>query len=149
MNRNWAYKWGCCNGSSGSKSSDTYRGPAPESTPEVKVVADFVRSRVIGGKQQIRAAIDFHTYSELVLWPFGWTYSDTAPGMTQDDRDAFAAVGRKMAASNGYTPSSPATCTSPTGRSTTGSGATSASSATPSRCTRAAPPAAASTRPTR
>ncbi|MCP9957532.1 M14 family metallopeptidase [Streptomyces sudanensis] len=104
MNRNWAYKWGCCNGSSGSKSSDTYRGPAPESTPEVKVVADFVRSRVIGGKQQIRAAIDFHTYSELVLWPFGWTYSDTAPGMTQDDRDAFAAVGRKMAASNGYTP---------------------------------------------
>lgn len=103
MNRNWAYKWGCCNGSSGSKSSDTYRGSAPESTPEVKVVANFVRSRVIGGKQQIRAAIDFHTYGELVLWPFGWTYSDTAPGMTQDDRNAFAAVGRKMGASNGYT----------------------------------------------
>ncbi|MCQ0023931.1 M14 family metallopeptidase [Streptomyces somaliensis DSM 40738] len=102
MNRNWAYKWGCCNGSSGSKSSDTYRGSAPESTPEVKVVANFVRSRVVGGKQQIRAAIDFHTYGELVLWPFGWTYSDTAPGMTQDDRDAFAAVGRKMGASNGY-----------------------------------------------
>jgi carboxypeptidase T len=54
-------------------------------------------------RQQIRAGIDFHTYSELVLWPYGYTYSDTAPGMTQDDRDAFAAVGRKMAASNGYT----------------------------------------------
>ncbi|URM89841.1 M14 family metallopeptidase [Streptomyces sp. MRC013] len=104
MNRNWAYKWGCCNGSSGSPSAITYRGSAPESTPEVKVLANFVRSRVIGGKQQIRASIDFHTYSELVLWPFGWTYSDTAPGMTQDDRDAFAAVGRKMAASNDYTP---------------------------------------------
>ncbi|MFJ9698429.1 M14 family metallopeptidase [Streptomyces fradiae] len=104
MNRNWDYKWGCCNGSSGSPSSATYRGSAPESAPEVKVVADFVRSRVVGGRQQIRAAIDFHSYSELVLWPFGWTYSDTAPGMTQDDRDAFAAVGRKMAASNGYTP---------------------------------------------
>ncbi|AOT60787.1 M14 family metallopeptidase [Streptomyces fradiae] len=104
MNRNWDYKWGCCNGSSGSPSSATYRGSAPESAPEVKVVADFVRSRVVGGRQQIRAAVDFHTYSELVLWPFGWTYSDTAPGMTQDDRDAFAAVGRKMAASNGYTP---------------------------------------------
>ncbi|MFV2119543.1 M14 family metallopeptidase [Streptomyces sp. Act-28] len=103
MNRNWAYKWGCCGGSSGSASSDTYRGSAPESTPEVKTVADFVRSRVVGGKQQIRAAIDFHTYSELILWPFGWTYSDTAPGMTRDDRDAFAAVGRKMAAGNGYT----------------------------------------------
>ncbi|WP_149183887.1 M14 family metallopeptidase [Streptomyces sp. TRM49041] len=104
MNRNWDYKWGCCGGSSGSYGSATYRGGAPESAPEVKVVADFVRSRIVGGKQQIRAAIDFHTYSELVLWPFGYTYSDTAPGMTRDDRDAFATVGRKMAASNGYTP---------------------------------------------
>ncbi|MEU0101913.1 M14 family metallopeptidase [Streptomyces sp. NPDC006267] len=103
LNRNWAYKWGCCGGSSSSPSSDTYRGAGPESAPETRVVADFVRSRVIGGKQQITAAIDFHTYSELVLWPFGYTYDDTAPGMTADDRDAFAAVGRKMAASNGYT----------------------------------------------
>ncbi|MFH0521454.1 M14 family metallopeptidase [Streptomyces sp. M41] len=104
LNRNWNYKWGCCGGSSGSTSSDTYRGKAPESAPEVKVVSDFVRSRVVGGVQQIKAGIDFHTYSELVLWPFGYTYSDTATGMTADDRNAFAAVGRKMAASNGYTP---------------------------------------------
>ncbi|MGW0390270.1 M14 family metallopeptidase [Streptomyces sp. NPDC003042] len=102
-NRNWNYKWGCCGGSSGSKSSETYRGPAAESTPEVKAVSDFVRSRVVGGKQQIRAAIDFHTYSELVLWPYGWTYNDTAPGLTTDDLGAFKAVGQKMAASNGYT----------------------------------------------
>ncbi|KQX58900.1 MULTISPECIES: M14 family metallopeptidase [unclassified Streptomyces] len=104
LNRNWDFKWGCCGGSSGSKSSETYRGAAPESAPEVKVVADFARSRVIGGKQQITAAIDFHTYSELVLWPFGWTTANTTTGMTQDDRDAFATVGGRMAASNGYTP---------------------------------------------
>ncbi|MFE0252033.1 M14 family metallopeptidase [Streptomyces sp. NPDC059010] len=104
LNRNWAYRWGCCGGSSGSTSSETYRGTSAESAPEVKVVANFVRSRVVGGKQQIKAGIDFHTYSELVLWPFGYTYSDTATGMTADDRNAFAAVGQKMAASNGYTP---------------------------------------------
>ncbi|MFE5918531.1 M14 family metallopeptidase [Streptomyces sp. NPDC056468] len=104
MNRNWDYRWGCCGGSSGSPSSDTYRGRAPESAPEVKVVANFVRSRVVGGVQQIKAGVDFHTYSELVLWPFGYTYSDTTTGMTADDRNAFAAVGQKMAASNGYTP---------------------------------------------
>ncbi|MCM2389186.1 M14 family metallopeptidase [Streptomyces albipurpureus] len=104
LNRNWNYRWGCCGGSSGSTSSETYRGRAAESAPEVKVVADFVRGRVVGGKQQIRTGIDFHTYSELVLWPFGYTTADTAPGMTQDDRNAFAAVGGKMAASNGYTP---------------------------------------------
>ncbi|MFE9841183.1 M14 family metallopeptidase [Streptomyces goshikiensis] len=102
-NRNWDYKWGCCGGSSGSKSSETYRGAAGESAPEVKVVADFVRSRVVGGKQQIKAAIDFHTYSELVMWPFGWTYNDTAPGMTADDLAAYKKTGLSMAASNGYT----------------------------------------------
>ncbi|AYN39691.1 zinc carboxypeptidase [Streptomyces dangxiongensis] len=104
LNRNWDYKWGCCGGSSGSTSSETYRGSAAESAPEVRVVADFVRSRVVGGRQQIRAGIDFHTYSELVLWPFGYTYADTASGMTADDAAAYKAVGEKMAASNGYTP---------------------------------------------
>ncbi|WP_311202667.1 M14 family zinc carboxypeptidase [Actinophytocola gossypii] len=104
LNRNWAYEWGCCGGSSGSPSSDTYRGSGPESAPEVEVVADFVRSRVVGGEQQITAAIDFHTFSELVLWPYGYTYSDTAPGLTARDADAFATLGRRMAATNGYTP---------------------------------------------
>ncbi|WHM36899.1 M14 family metallopeptidase [Streptomyces sp. BPTC-684] len=104
LNRNWNYKWGCCGGSSSNRGSETYRGTAPESAPEVKVVSDFARSRVVGGKQQIKAGIDFHTYSELVLWPYGYTYNNTAPGLTQDDHDAFAAVGGKMAASNGYTP---------------------------------------------
>jgi hypothetical protein len=104
LNRNWAYNWGCCGGSSGSTSSETYRGSAGESAPEVKVVANFVRSRVVGGKQQIKAGIDFHTYSQLVLWPYGYTYSDTATGLTQDDRNALAALGQNMAATNGYTP---------------------------------------------
>ncbi|MDX2931138.1 M14 family metallopeptidase [Streptomyces ipomoeae] len=103
LNRNWAYRWGCCGGSSGSTSSDTYRGSAAESAPEVKVVANFVRSRVVGGVQQIKSGIDFHTYSELVLWPYGYTTADTATGMTADDNAAFKAVGQKMAASNGYT----------------------------------------------
>ncbi|MFJ9338093.1 M14 family metallopeptidase [Streptomyces sp. NPDC101733] len=103
LNRNWDYKWGCCGGSSTSKSSETYRGPAASSAPEVKVVSDFVRSRVVGGKQQIKAAIDFHTYSELVMWPFGWTYNDTAPGLTADDLAAYKKIGTSMAASNGYT----------------------------------------------
>ena len=64
----------------------------------------FVDSRVIGGVQQIKASIDFHSYSELVLWPFGYTDDDTGPGMTQDDHDAFATLGQSMAATNGYTP---------------------------------------------
>ncbi|MEV4570868.1 M14 family zinc carboxypeptidase [Nonomuraea sp. NPDC049419] len=104
LNRNWAYNWGCCGGSSGSAGSETYRGASAESAPEVRAAANWVRSRVVGGVQQIKAHIDWHTYSELILWPYGYTFSDTAPGLTQDDRDAHATLGQNMASTNGYTP---------------------------------------------
>ncbi|WUD71915.1 M14 family metallopeptidase [Streptomyces sp. NBC_00510] len=104
LNRNWNYRWGCCGGSSGTKSSETYRGASPESAPEVRLVADFVRGRVVGGRQQITAGIDFHTYSQLVLWPFGYTTANTTTGMTADQYNTFATFGRTMAATNGYTP---------------------------------------------
>ncbi|GLW92920.1 M14 family metallopeptidase [Actinokineospora globicatena] len=104
LNRNWDYKWGCCNGSSGTTSSETYRGPSAASSPEVKALQNFVGSRVVGGKQQISVGIDFHTYSELVLWPYGWTYDDTAPGLTSEDQRVFSTIGKAMAAKNNYTP---------------------------------------------
>ena len=104
LNRNWAYNWGCCGGSSGSPSSETYRGPSAGSAPEVSLVMNFVRSRIVGGEQQIKTNIDFHTFSELVLWPFGYTYNDTAPGMSQQEYDTFEALGQQMAGTNGYTP---------------------------------------------
>jgi hypothetical protein len=104
LNRNWAYQWGCCGGSSGTTSSETYRGSAPESTTEVQVMANFVRSRVVGGQQQITAHIDWHSYGELILWPYGYTFNDTAPGLDATDRSAFATLGQAMAATNGYTP---------------------------------------------
>jgi carboxypeptidase T len=104
LNRNWSYRWGCCGGSSGSPSSSTYRGPSAFSAPETRAVRDFVASRVVGGVQQLRTAIDFHTYSELVLWPYGYTYSNTATGMNADQYNTFSTMGRAMAATNGYTP---------------------------------------------
>jgi hypothetical protein len=104
LNRNWGFAWGCCGGSSAIPSSETFRGPAAFSAPETQLVRDFVTSRVIGGKQQITAAIDFHTYSELVLWPYGYTTADTTPTLLADERNTFAALGQSMAATNGYTP---------------------------------------------
>jgi carboxypeptidase T len=104
LNRNWDYKWGCCGGSSGTPSSSTYRGPAGFSAPETAVMRDFVDSRVVGGVQQIKAHIDFHTYGELVMWPYGYTFTDVPADMTQDDHDAFVAMGLAMATTNGYTP---------------------------------------------
>ncbi|HEX2641394.1 MAG TPA: M14 family zinc carboxypeptidase [Thermoanaerobaculia bacterium] len=103
LNRNWGYQWGCCGGSSGSTSSTTYRGPAPFSAPETVALRDFVASRVIGGTQQITAHIDFHSYGELLMWPYGYTATDVPADMTQDDHDVFVAMGQAMAATNGYT----------------------------------------------
>jgi len=103
LNRNYSYNWGCCGGSSGSPSSETYRGPVAFSAPESRVIRDFVNSRVVGGRQQITAAMDFHTYSELVLWPYGYTTAKTGTGMTVDDNNALATLGRQMAATNDYT----------------------------------------------
>ena len=102
LNRNWGWQWGCCEGSGVDPSSETYRGSSAFSAPETRAVRDFVLSRRVGGAQQIKASIDFHSYGELVMWPYAYTYEDTAPGMSQDQRDAFAALGRSMAQTNGY-----------------------------------------------
>jgi len=101
-NRNHSYKWGCCGGSSSSPGSETYRGVAPASAPEVAAIERFVNSRAIGGRQQIEVAITFHTYSELILWPYGYTFDALPPDMWQDDHAVFVALGQAMAASNGY-----------------------------------------------
>ena len=103
LNRNYGYKWGCCSGSSTNPSSETYRGSAAFSAPELTRVRDFINGRVVGGRQQIRTSITFHTYAEKILWPYGYTYADVPSDMTQDDHDVFVKMGQAMAATNGYT----------------------------------------------
>jgi carboxypeptidase T len=65
---------------------------------------DFINSRVVGGRQQIRAAITFHTAGEQVLWPYGYTNTDVPYDMTAADQGTLSAMGRHMASTNGYTP---------------------------------------------
>jgi carboxypeptidase T len=97
LNRNYDYRWGCCGGSSGNPADETYRGPSAFSAPETQAVRDFVNSRVVGGVQRITASISFHTYAELVLWPYGYTFTDVPGDMTQKDHDVFVAIGQHMA----------------------------------------------------
>jgi hypothetical protein len=65
---------------------------------------DFLASRVVDGRQQIRTSITFHEYGRLVMWPYGYTYTDVPADMTTDDRSALMTIGRHMAATNGYHP---------------------------------------------
>ena len=103
LNRNYGFRWGCCGGSSPIADSDIYRGPSAFSAPETQAMRNFVFSRVVNGVQQIRASIDFHAFSELVLWPFGHTRADVTKGMSRDQHDTFQALGTSLARTNGYT----------------------------------------------
>jgi carboxypeptidase T len=102
LNRNYSYHWGCCGGSSGSPSSILYRGRKGFSAPETVAFRNFVLSRVVGGIQQIKSHITFHTNGQLILWPYGYTRTDIPADMTWADHQAFVTLGKGMAARNGY-----------------------------------------------
>ncbi len=108
LNRNWGYAWGggSGHGTDGSfnPASDYYRGWAPEVAPEVQAYEAFEASRVINGRQQIRASIGFHSAARQVLWPYSYTKNVLTPDMSADDHAAFVALGQRSAALNGYRP---------------------------------------------
>ena len=90
-NRNYGGLWGG-GGASTSWSSDTYRGDAPFSEPEVRNIRELQATR------SITNLVTNHTYSNLVLRP---------PGVADEgfplDEPQYKALGERMAARNGYT----------------------------------------------
>ncbi|XP_029979803.1 carboxypeptidase B [Sphaeramia orbicularis] len=72
-NRNWNAGW-CTIGASSNPCSDTFCGYTPESEIEVKNVADFIRRN----KSAIKAYITVHSYSQLLLFPYSYTYELSA-----------------------------------------------------------------------
>ena len=83
-------EWGGA-GTSNDTSSDLYCGEYPFSEPETQAIRDLALNR------SFVAAIDFHTYSDLVMWPWGFT-ADLPP-----DNDDLVRIGTALAALNGYT----------------------------------------------
>lgn len=102
INRNFAYRWGCCGNSSADPASAYFRGAKPWSTPEARRIRDFIRSRRVGGDQQIRVALDLHSHGEFVTYPFAYTPDDEPPDMLSGDRDRFLALSNGIADRNGY-----------------------------------------------
>jgi len=74
-NRNWGYEWNT-GGSSGNGCSDTYHGPEAFSEVENRNMRDFVLKH----KDEIKFFNTLHSYSQLVLLPWGNSY-DAAPGI--------------------------------------------------------------------
>ncbi|MBL4591078.1 MAG: hypothetical protein JKY96_03875 [Phycisphaerales bacterium] len=102
LNRNWGFEWGG-QGSSGSTASDIYRGTSAFSEPEtnaMKVHAESFGSNLV-------AHIDYHSYSQLILWPFGYHFDAITP---EPDRTFFDNLANDVAdeiftvSSTSYTP---------------------------------------------
>jgi len=82
-NRNWAFRWNN-GGSSTNPCADTYHGPSPGSEPENTAVANFV-----GAKPNTQGYIDFHSYSQLWMCPWGWS-----TGLPADYNEQYALMER-------------------------------------------------------
>lgn len=95
LNRNYGFKWGS-GGSSTDTSSDVYMGPKAFSEPETQAVRDFVEANL-----NTKVLLTFHTFSELILYPWGHKYD--AVENTQD-HSTFEAMAQTMAKWNHYKP---------------------------------------------
>ncbi|KAJ3210634.1 corticosteroid- binding protein [Entophlyctis luteolus] len=67
VNRNFNYQWGG-SGSSSDPCADDFGGPSGFSSPEAFNIANFV-----AGLQNIVGYVDFHSYSELIMFSNGYT----------------------------------------------------------------------------
>jgi hypothetical protein len=92
LNRNFTFKWGLV-GTSNSPYSDIYRGPAAGSEPETQAIKGFLSSI-----PNLKIGMDYHSYSNLVMWPWGWT--DQPPA----DAKLLSTIGKKLASFNKYKP---------------------------------------------
>ncbi|PKK91692.1 MAG: hypothetical protein CVV64_03245 [Candidatus Wallbacteria bacterium HGW-Wallbacteria-1] len=91
-NRNYGYQWGTV-GASTSPYSDTYHGEKAFSEPETSAVRDFVKSR------NFVSSISYHSYSRLVLYPFGYGYNIPNP-----EEDTFIALSKGIGQRCNYRP---------------------------------------------
>jgi len=108
MNRNFSFQWGG-QGASTDPCSDTFRGASAASEPETNAIETYVRSilpdqRGLGlndpaPPDTTGVYLDIHSFSELVLWPYGFDDTSNAPNEPE-----LEALGRKFAWFNGYTP---------------------------------------------
>ncbi len=100
LNRNYGFMWGT-GGSSKDTSSDVYMGTTPFSEPETQALRDFVSSKA----HRMKVLLSFHTFSELILYPWGHTFDKIgAKAGNKEDLPVFEKMARTMAGWNKYKP---------------------------------------------
>jgi len=93
LNRNYGYNWGYDNvGSSPSTSSNVYRGDSAFSEVETQAVRFFTENH------NIKITLNYHTYGNLLIYPWGYDYSLFTP-----DSALFVEYAKIMTFYNNYT----------------------------------------------
>ncbi|MEK7384706.1 MAG: M14 family metallopeptidase [Elusimicrobiota bacterium] len=95
LNRNYGWGWGG-EGASPYPADDTYRGPDAFSEPETQAVKAFVES-----KKNLTTLLSYHTFSELVLYPWG---GSSEPIADKNALKAYRVMAEEMGRMTGYTP---------------------------------------------
>ncbi len=70
LNRNYDFLWNACNGSSGSCSSDTFRGTAPASEPETRGLDTLTQNK------RPFFTLSYHSYGEYLMYSYGCSDPD-------------------------------------------------------------------------
>ena len=109
-NRNFPFKWGCCNGSSGLVCDQTYRGTSAGSDPEDMAIVNMIRTLVPdqrGPGDTDPAPItatgvyqNIHTNARVNLYTWGWS-STQMPNYAETNNIA-AHMAAPNAGGNGY-----------------------------------------------
>lgn len=94
LNRNYGYGWGG-GGASKDPDAETYRGPNAFSELETQAIKKYVEDH-----QNITILLSFHTFSELILYPWGHVYEGIS---NTRDKQVHEAMAKKMSEWNGYT----------------------------------------------
>ncbi len=77
LNRNYGYEWGHDNvGSSLDRDAQTYRGAAPFSEAETQAV------RFLCENNQFKITLNYHSFSNLLIYPWGYEPSSYTPDST-------------------------------------------------------------------
>lgn len=95
LNRNYDHHWGTV-GISHNPRSDVYCGPSAFSEPETQAVRDFFDSH-----PNITIMQSYHTFSELILYPWGHTHDKITK---EPDYQVHSTMAQKMSEWNQYTP---------------------------------------------
>ncbi|KAL8770181.1 MAG: hypothetical protein Q9209_004023 [Squamulea sp. 1 TL-2023] len=72
INRNWNYQWSTPGGASTDPCAADFKGTAPADAPETVVLANFL-NKLSRSTQKLKLFIDYHSYSQLFMTPYGYS----------------------------------------------------------------------------